>query len=362
MIWCNPVLILGRAMLLLAGVLLTGCAGSSVPPAATPTAELTLPDGFQAEIYAQGLRSPTALAFGPDDALYLTQLNGGENEGSGQVVRVTEPGAAPEPLLRDLTKPTGLVWRGNVLWIVAGRDVLRSRLEADGTLTQPEAVLRDLPFNGRSNGQVTLLPDGRLLFAASGAASNPDSGVLLTLNPDNDTQPEVLATGLKNAYAHAIDPATGTIYTTEIGDNLVNGEPPPEEINRVQPGADYGWPSCYADQQPARNYNGTVEGCAATEPPVVLFPPRSTPTGLTWYTGEDFPAPYRDVLYVALWNGDPPRVARVTLEQGNGEQIAGTADSFIGGLERPIALLPDQQGGLLVVEDAADVVYRVIAE
>jgi glucose/arabinose dehydrogenase len=354
-----PVLL--RVLVLLVGsLLLAAC--SSTPATQPPTAApaLTLPDGFRAEVYAQGLNRPTALAAGPDGALYLTQLNGSENAGVGQVVRIAQPGAAPQPVLDGLTKPTGLAWRDDTLWLVAGRDVLRAALHADGTLSAPETVLRDLPFNGRSNGQITLLPDGRLLFAASGSLRDPESGVLLTLDPDTETQPQVLATGLKNAYAHAIDPATGTLYTTEIGDNPVNGQPPPDEINRVQPGADYGWPPCYGNQQPARNYDGTEEQCATTEPPVVVLPPRSTPTGLAWYAGKDFPAPYQDRLYVALWNGDPPRVATVRLDAA-GAQIAGTTEPFISGVERPIALLPDPRGGLLVVDDTAGIVYRVLA-
>jgi glucose/arabinose dehydrogenase len=342
--------------MLLTLALLLAC--SSETPAESA---LTLPNGFRAEVYAEGLNRPTALAVGPDAALYLTQLNGGENEGVGQVVRIAEPGAAPEPVATDLTKPTGLTWRGDTLWIVAGRDVLRASLREDGTLPPPEMVVRDLPYNGRSNGQITLLPDGRLLFNASGSVRDPDSGTLLTLDPDTDTQPQVLATGLKNAYAHTFDPASGRIYTTEIGDGLMDGQPPSEEINLVQPDADYGWPQCYADQQPARDRGGTVARCAATEPPVVQFPPRSTPTGLTWYAGEDFPAAYHNRLYVALWNGEPPRIASVRLD-ASGERITGTAEPFINGLERPIALLPAPRGGLLVVDDTAGIVYRVVAQ
>jgi glucose/arabinose dehydrogenase len=199
------------SLVLLGTLLLAACGGSPVASTSAPAPALTLPDSFHAEVYAEGLNRPTALAFGPDGALYLTQLNGGENESVGQVVRIAQPGAAPQPVLDNLTKPTGLVWREDTLWLVTGRDILRTRLGADGRLAEVETVVRDLPYNGRSNGQITLLPDERLLFTASGSTRRPDSGTLLTLDPDTETQPQVLATGLKNAYAHTIDPASGRI-------------------------------------------------------------------------------------------------------------------------------------------------------
>jgi glucose/arabinose dehydrogenase len=349
-------------LLLSVSLLLAACSESTTPAStALPAPDLTLPDGLRAEVYATGLRRPTALAVGPDDALYLTQLAGDENAGAGEVVRIAQPGATPQTVLTGLSKPTGLTWRAETLWIVAGRDLLRTTMQPAGTLAPPTTVLRDLPFNGRSNGQVTLLPDGRLLFTASGSVRDPDSGTLLTLDPDTQRTPQVLATGLKNAYAHAVDPATGRIFTTEIGDDLMNGAPPPDELNQVQPGADYGWPQCFADQQPARDRGGTAADCATTQPPVVQFAPRSTPTGLVWYAGDAFPAAYRAGLYVALWHGDPPRVDFVQVEEQAGH-LGGTATPFVGGLERPIAVLPDSRGGLLIVDEGAGSVYRVVAE
>lgn len=335
--------------------LLAGCTTGGQRGQAGPDAP-TLPTGFRAEVYARGLRSPTALAWGPDRKLYLTQLGGGENAGVGQVLVLDQPGATARVLLEGLVKPTGLVWRERELFIVAGRDVLRSRLDDAGSLGTPEIVVRDLPSNGRSEGQIELLPDGRLLFEASGTVGDRESGRLLTLLPGEE--PRVLATGLKNAYAHTVDPRTGRLFTTEIGDDPVDGGAPPEELNIVEPDADYGWPRCYDGQQPVRSRGADAQQCASTRTPVITFPPHTTPTGLTFYHGTDFPPAYRNVLYVALWNGAPPRVLRVTLSEHDG-QISGQSEPFVDGLERPIDLLPDPSGGLLVLDQASGIIYRV---
>lgn len=311
------------------------------------SAEIKLPSGFQASVYAEGLQSPTSMAWGPDGKLYITQLSGGENAGMGQVVVVGSPGARPRRVLNGLAKPTGLVWREQDLYIVAGRNVLRASRLADGEIDVPIVVVRDLPFNTRSEGQIDLLPDGRLVFEASGDVRDPGSGRLLSLLPGD--QPEVLATGLKNAYAYAVDPQSGRVFTTDIADDRMNGDMPPEEINLVEPGADYGWPRCYGDQEPAMDRGGSLSDCAKTQTPVVTFPVGTTPAGLGFHDG---------ALWVALWNGEPPQVARVTLVEST-KGLSGNVATFMTGVGRPIDVLPEPSGALLVLDFQSGVVYRV---
>src|SRR5690242_1130693 len=139
---------------LLLATLLTACGVHNPTPdsalnavalsTATDSASgLKLPTGYHAEIFAKGLSSPTHIALGPDGAYYLTQLNGGENDGKGQVVRIASAGAAPEVVLDNLTKPTGLTWADGSLYIVAGNSVLVSHVK-DGKFDPPTALFKDL--------------------------------------------------------------------------------------------------------------------------------------------------------------------------------------------------------------------------
>jgi glucose/arabinose dehydrogenase len=354
-----------RFALLWATVLLVtiGCGGSEQPTAQPVNAtrvdpgdgaQLLLPRSFDVELLAGGLNGPTALARGPDNALYIAQLGGGENAGEGQII-VLDAAGQGRMVLDNLLKPTGLAWGGDELWIAAGRDVLRSRFGADGTFAAPETIVRDLPFNGRSEGHITALNDGRMLYIASGAIGNDGSGKLWTIA--GDQPPQELARGLKNAYAHTVD-RQGRLWATEIGDDTMDGVAPPEEINLITPGSDGGWPRCYADRIPANNRGGTATFCDQTEPPVVTFPPHSTPTGLAVWDHPALPVAYRDALFVALWNGAPPQIAVVAIEE-NGDRITGQAEPFITGLLRPIDVLADQRGGLLVLDHQRGSLYRV---
>lgn len=301
-----------------------------------------LPDDYRAEPVVTDLRGPTQMTFGPDGRLWIAQLAGGENAGTGQVVAVDLATGERETLLRDLFKPTGLVLTETDVWVMAGNRLLRAPL-TEGGVGKTEIVLRDLPNNGRSLGTLTLTPEGKLLYETSGALTEngpqKDSGILWRL--ESGSKPEPLATGLKGAYAHTLGP-DGTLYTTEIGDDFMNGSPPPDELNVVTTGADYGWPRCYGRQRPAKNNGGTAQECAETETPLALFARGATPSSVAV-------SPFqKNTLLVALWATS--QVVQVDTETGD-------VGPFMT-LTLPQHLLVD--GDALLVSSFADgTVYRV---
>lgn len=343
-----------RALALVACLLLALCACAASTTTPTPTqlpADLQLPAGFRAERLSATLNRPTQLILGPNGRIWAAQLAGAESAGQGQVVAIDLETGDVTPLLDGLQKPTGIALLDGALWIAAGRDLLRADLDAAGLPGTPQPVLTDLPFNGRSNGTLTPTPDGRLLYETSGS-SQPGAGMLWTLDPADPANPQPLASGLKGAYAHTFD-ANGRLWITEIGDGTVDGQPPPEELNLVVPGADFGWPRCYGFQEPARDKGGTAARCAETRPPVVLFPPHSTPTSIAV-------APWAaDTLLVALWVGQEVVQVAVTPD---GDNASGTATPFLSGLSAPQHLLPLPDGALLVSDHLAGTLYKVWRE
>ena len=84
-----------KALLLLVATLLP------LSLAQTPT----LPDGYRAEALVTGLRGPTQMTFGPDGRFYVAQLAGGENSGTGEVLRVDLATGKQEILLRARSRP-----------------------------------------------------------------------------------------------------------------------------------------------------------------------------------------------------------------------------------------------------------------
>ncbi len=345
-------------LLLLAALVVSGCARlpATPPPLAPRPAELTLPAGFTAELVADGLNGPTQMIAGPDGRLWVAQLNGGENEGKGQVLSVNTETGARRVQLTGLYKPTGIAVHSGVLWIASGRDLWRADIGADASVAPPDPVLTDLPFNGRSNGTLTVTPHGEIVYATSGSrlgsAAAPGSATLWALTPQDPTNPRPLATGLKGAYGHTVD-AQGRIWTTEIGDDPIDDGYPPEELNLVVVGADFGWPQCAGDRQPVQRYGGTAERCAETRAPVALFPPGATPTSVAI-------APWDEtILLVALWNRGEVVQVKVTPD---GDNAVGEVSPFLRGLRNPQHLLAWRDGSLLVSDFATGTIYRVVRE
>lgn len=336
--------------------LLTFCAACGGSPA-TPELGIELAAGYRAELYATDLEGPTQMILGPDDRIWVAQLAGSESGGTGQVIAFDRDWPARrEILLGNLFKPTGIAVIGDALWISAGRDLLRANLDGEGMPASPEIILEDLPFNGRSNGTLTVTPNGRLIHGTSGRrrgdVAAEGSASLWSLDPTDPADRRVLATGLKNAYAHTFD-GQGRLWSTEIADDPVNSGPPPDELNLISNGADYGWPACFGEQEPAENYGGTAATCAETQPAVAVLPARSTPTSVVvspWEQG---------VLLVAQWGPTDPSVIRVQIVEEGGRVRAVEVSPFLTGLVHPQSLLALGDGSLLVSDFESGNVYRI---
>lgn len=133
--------------------------------AAAPAAPaaIEVPAGFTVSTFARALDRPTALAWGPDGRLYVSQ------EG-GTVVSFAPGGGPPRPFLRGLAVPLGLVWVGDDLYVSE-----RGRVEAvtltDGRATRRRSILRGLPNGLHQQDALVLGADGRL-YLGSGSTCN----------------------------------------------------------------------------------------------------------------------------------------------------------------------------------------------
>jgi glucose/arabinose dehydrogenase len=364
-----------RSGLLFLIVLLTGCgdSGKSVAPVVDG---LTAPPGFAVSIFASGVGGARMFAVGPDGDVYLSLT------GDGKVVRLPDrdhDGRADsvETVVSGLDQPHGLAFLGRRLYIAENPRVIRVSIPAAGgpgeSLT---VVVPDLPSGGgHSTRSLAIDPAGAHLFVSAGSSCNvcaeTDPRRAAVSRYDIDGSNFVLyARGLRNAVGLAFRPGTGELWATdngrdELGDNL----PPEEIVDILQEGGDYGWPDCYGDRVLDPTLGGDSGRCAGTIPPALTDTAHVAPLGCAFYTGDAFPPDYRGDFFVAChgsWNRSIPvgyKVLRVHVE--NGRPVR--AETFLGGFRlngivrgRPAGVCAAPDGALLVSDDMAGNVYRVV--
>ena len=264
----------------------TPTADPTVAPAViwqTEPAELNLPDRYTAVTLPITFDRPTQFLMA-ENKLWIAQLAGKENDKQGELLREDLNTGEKTVLATGLDKPTGIALVDDAVWI-ATRDALL-RLDLSQPNQRPETIIDNLPNNGRSNGTLTVIPSGEILYETSGNKRDADSGKLWAIDPQTFAIREV-AHGFKGVYAHAVG-VDGRIWLTEIADGSLNGVTYPDEINLLTEGGNYGWPTCYG-----RDLAGT--DCDNVEPALTIFAGGSTPTSIAISPFEP------DTLLVALW-------------------------------------------------------------
>ncbi|MEO6125516.1 MAG: glucose sorbosone dehydrogenase [Ilumatobacteraceae bacterium] len=331
---------LQRMMACVLGVVLAaGCSGGSGGSTSSSTTTQSAAQASIRKIVVDGLDGPTQIADGPLGLLLVAQLAGDENDATGEIVAVDVVTGERRVVVDGLDKPTGVLWSDGTLWVMVRRGLLSAPWDGIAATAGPVTmVLDDLAFNGRSEGTLTPLDSGRFLYETTGTliggAAAPGSGTLFEFDPSTKTS-RVVASGLKNAYAHAVL-ADGRIITTEIGDNIVDA--PVEEVDVIDPSqtTDLGWPNCPGDTS-----------CARVVGPLATFPVSSTPTGVV-AIGDD--------VFVALFvTGQLMRVPLAGWQIGSAPV---PATEVVAGLEGPHTLLVRPDGVLWISENLAG---RIIA-
>jgi glucose/arabinose dehydrogenase len=145
-----------------------------------------------------------------------------------------------------------------------------------------------------------------------------------------------------------------------LGDNL-----PPDEINVLQDGADYGWPYCYGDKVWDRVFGrNTSSYCEKTVEPFYNLPAHVAPLGLTFINSNQFPDAWQNDLLVAYhgsWNSSVPVGYKVVrIETSNTPSESDFVTGFQDDVARPVDVIFDSQGSLFISDDDAGAIYKVI--
>ena len=300
-------------------------------------ATLHVPHGYRAGIFARGLVHPTALAWGPDRRLYVT-------EDVGRVVSVVRGSRQPRPAVAGLPTPLGLVWVGRRLYVSAQGRLVQVR-------PRYRVVVRGLPFKLHQQDNVVYL-HGRLYFGTGSTCDacrerDPRSAAILSVRT-NGSGLRVVARGLRNPFGLAVD-GRGRLYASINNRDRLGPHEPADEIVRVRDGAFYGWPDCW----PSWRLRRLVGGCRGVTPPIAYLEPHSSADGMAFWHHR---------LFVAEWGQYYAHVAGRRIVELVPHGRTWRHRVFAYGTPHPLALVRDRSGDALLVADwQQGVIYRIVA-
>jgi glucose/arabinose dehydrogenase len=343
-------------------------------------ARLRVPPGFRVSVFARNLEHPRMLAVAADGTVFVSRpdrhdvLALRDRDGDG---RADESA----PVLTGLGRAHGLAIHRGRLFVAGVRKVVAAEMRAGGGFGDWVTVVDHLPDGGQ-HGRRTIGfdPLGRLYVSVGSSCNacdetNPEHATVLQARPEGG-QRRVFARGLRNTIGFAWHPDTGDLWGMDHGSDWRGDDQPPEELNRILDGRDYGWPFCFGDRQPdpylsAEPARLTTAGhCRRSEPPVLTYQAHSAPIALVFYTGGQFPAEYRNDAFVAMrgsWNREPPTGYKVVRLRFQGGAPQGFEDFLTGFLieegrahfGRPAGLAVARDGALLLSDDTNGVIYRI---
>lgn len=380
------------------------------PAGAAPTPA----PGTQVAAFASGLDHPRWLYVLPNGDVLVAETNAPPKPDDGKGIKgwvmgkvmqragATVPSANRITLLRDsngdgvadlrsvllegLNSPFGMALVGRTLY-VANSDAVLGFPYTDGA-TQILAAgtkLVDLPagpINHHWTKNLITSQDGSKLYVTVGSNSNvaergmdAEAGRAAIWEVDiASAKQRLFATGLRNPNGLAWEPSTGALWTVvnerdELGDDLV-----PDFLTSVSDGGFYGWPYSYFGQHvDTRVEPPRPDLVAKATAPDYALGAHTASLGLAASNGNTLGQTFVSGMFIGQhgsWNRRPHSGYKVIFVPFKSGQPAGDPVDVLTGflnpdgkaLGRPVGVVLDKQGALLVADDVGNVVWRVSAK
>lgn len=345
--------------------------------------KVKLPEGFKISVFAdfggEGLSYPGPNA-GPrlmgfrNGTLFVTLTKDGkvvalpDGNGDKTADRVVV-------FAEGLKNPHGIAFHKDWVYVAEENEVIRFK-DSNFDLA-PDEEAEKLVYNIPTGGHFTrtILIHNNSLYLSIGSSCNvcyeQTAARAAVLECDLEgNNCSLFASGLRNAVGMAVNKETQEIFVTDNGRDLLGNNIPPEEVNILKAGRNYGWPVCYGNKIHDADFDKNAyvrDPCADTEPPAVEMQAHSAPLGLTFYYADQFPEEYRGNLFVAFhgsWNREEPtgyKVVRIVFD-GKKYDVKDFATGWLSDgkiLGRPVDVIVAGDGSLFVSDDNSGRIYRI---
>lgn len=367
--------------LLVSAVAVAACARPV--DAQSASSQWTVPAGFQVELFAENVPNARSMAIGAQGTVFVgSQRNGrvhalidsnGDHKSDRMVV-----------IAQGLDQPNGVAFHNGALYVATASKLLRfddieRRLDAPPTAV----VVRDSLPNSRAGHNwkfISFGPDN-LLYMSVGSTCNvcipaPQVAAIIRMKPDGSNL-EVFAEGVRNSVGFDFHPTTRELWFTDNGRDNMGDDMPSDELNVAwKQGLHFGFPFCHQGDVPDPVF-GAQRACSTFEPPARKMGGHVASIGMTFYTGNMFPASFKNAAIIAehgSWNRTVPSGYRVVAVRTDGRRavseetlVEGFLPNTAGGgrgataaaVGRPADVMQMPDGSILVSDDTGNRLLRV---
>jgi glucose/arabinose dehydrogenase len=287
------------------------------------------------------------------------------------------------PFMTGLNSPFGMALHKGQLYI-GNHDALVRVPYTNGQMritARPELVVKLNPAGNHWSRGVIVGPDGESLLVSVGSASNiAEKGLeaekyranILEVRPDKTWR--VYAAGLRNPVGMALNPVTNQPWTVVNERDMLGSDLAPDYLTQVEFGDHFGWPWFYWGGYPDRRVEpGNAPLQQYSKRPDYAMGPHVAALGLTFTDGLKLGDRFASGAIVGehgSWNRKPVSGYKVVYVPfgANGFPVPGAkpVDLLAGFLDgegkargRPVGVIGDRTGALLVADDVGNVIWRV---
>lgn len=251
--------------------------------------------------------------------------------------------------------------------------VAKGKLSADEKKIEGATVIyRATPAykgNLHYGGRILIAPDGNLLISTgerSDLVTRPQAqslnsglGKVIRITKEGKpaagnpfagqagARPELYSYGHRNVQSLALDPVTGDLWEAEFGPR--GGD----ELNHIQPGKNYGWPTItYGIEYSGEKVGDAIQQKEGLEQPVYYWDPVVSPSGMTFYTGDRIPE-WKNNLFIGSLSG--MHVLRLIIKD---DKVVGEERLLADQYQRFRDITQGKDGALYAVTDQGRL-YRI---
>ncbi|MGZ5111097.1 MAG: PQQ-dependent sugar dehydrogenase [Usitatibacter sp.] len=341
---------------------------TALPANEIPVDKIKVPPGFTVSVYASGMPNARSMVFGKNGTLFVG------SRFPGNVYAVTSKGES-KTLAKGLYRSNGVAYKNGTLYVaelsrIIAFDNIDDKLDNPGPYRVVfDALPKDEPHGWKF---MKLGPDGWLYFqiGSPGNIVMPPytHAQIVRLDPDKKVL-ETVVRGVRNSVGMDFNPKTKQLWFTNNGRDWVGDDLPNDTLHHVShKGQNFGFPFCHQGDLLDDEF-GQGRTCDEFDKPDLKLGPHVAALGMRFYTGSQFPAEYRNNIFIAehgSWNRTKKtgyNVSRVVLDdKGKIVKYEPFATGWLQGEEfwgRPADVQVAPDGSLLVSDDVAGAIFRI---